>query len=57
MSAVLQEAAAYASITQRVAFGRVAFGRIVVPVRMAGSGWVSERIGIPQVRVNRVRFA
>jgi hypothetical protein len=57
MSAVRQAAADYASITQRVAFGRVAFGRIVVPVRMAGTGWVSERIGIPQVRVNRVRFA
>ena len=52
MSAVRQEAADYASITQRVAFGR-----IVVPVCKSGGGMVSERLGTPQVRVNRVRFA
>ncbi len=52
MSAVLQEAAAYASITQRVAFGR-----IVIPVRMSGGGMVSGPLGTPRVRVNRVRFA
>ena len=51
MSAVLQEAAAYASITQRVAFGR-----IVIPVRMSGGGMVSGPLGISRVCVNRVRF-
>ncbi len=51
MSAVRQ-GVAYASITQRVVFGR-----IVVPVRMAAASMVSPRLGIPQVCVNRVRFA
>lgn len=52
MSAVRPESTDYASITQRVAFGR-----IVVAVRMSGGGMVSGPLGIPQVCVNRVRFA
>lgn len=51
MSAVRREAADYASITQRIAFGR-----IVVPVRMSGGGMVSGPLGISRVCVNRVRF-
>lgn len=51
MSAVRPDAT-YASITQRVAFGC-----IVMPVRMAGGGMVSGPRGTPRVCVNRVRFA
>lgn len=51
MSAVRQEAADYASITQRIAFGR-----IVVPVRISGGGMVSGPLGTPRVYVNRVRL-